>query len=61
MVAAIAADQVGMAWGVHHTHYAISGDRADRLLERRGSAGGRNGVWLVAWPSPNPRMPHRHS
>jgi H+/Cl- antiporter ClcA len=24
MVAAIAADQVGMAWGVHHTHYAIS-------------------------------------
>ncbi|GJI97003.1 chloride/fluoride channel protein [Duganella caerulea] len=25
MVAAIAADQVGMAWGVHHTHYAISG------------------------------------
>jgi H+/Cl- antiporter ClcA len=23
MVAAIAADQVGMAWGVHHTHYAI--------------------------------------
>jgi len=25
MVAAIAADQVGMAWGVHHTHYAMSG------------------------------------
>ncbi|MYM88746.1 voltage-gated chloride channel protein [Rugamonas sp. FT82W] len=25
MVAAIAADQVGMAWGVHHTHYAVSG------------------------------------
>jgi H+/Cl- antiporter ClcA len=25
MVAAIAADQVGMAWGVHHTHYIISG------------------------------------
>ena len=24
MVAAIVADQVGMAWGVHHTHYAIS-------------------------------------
>jgi H+/Cl- antiporter ClcA len=24
MVAAIAADQVGMAWGVHHTHYAMS-------------------------------------
>ena len=24
MVAAIAADQVGMAWGVHHTHYAVS-------------------------------------
>jgi H+/Cl- antiporter ClcA len=23
MLAAIAADQVGMAWGVHHTHYAI--------------------------------------
>ncbi|TFW15904.1 voltage-gated chloride channel family protein [Duganella callida] len=23
MVAAIAADQVGMAWGVHHTHYHI--------------------------------------
>jgi H+/Cl- antiporter ClcA len=23
MVAAIAADQVGMAWGVHHTHYAM--------------------------------------
>src|SRR5476649_151006 len=25
MVAAIVADQVGMAWGVHHTHYAMSG------------------------------------
>ncbi|NVM78587.1 H+/Cl- antiporter ClcA [Duganella sp. SG902] len=25
IVAAIAADQVGMAWGVHHTHYAIGG------------------------------------
>ncbi|WP_332856375.1 voltage-gated chloride channel family protein [Duganella sp. S19_KUP01_CR8] len=25
MVAAIAADQVGMAWGVHHTHYAMNG------------------------------------
>jgi H+/Cl- antiporter ClcA len=24
MVAAIAADQVGMAWGVHHTHYAMN-------------------------------------
>ncbi|SDF63795.1 MULTISPECIES: voltage-gated chloride channel family protein [unclassified Duganella] len=24
MVAAIVADQVGMAWGVHHTHYAMS-------------------------------------
>lgn len=24
MVAAIAADQVGMAWGVQHTHYAVS-------------------------------------
>jgi H+/Cl- antiporter ClcA len=24
MVAAIAADQVGMAWGVHHTHYVIA-------------------------------------
>ncbi|MRW83922.1 voltage-gated chloride channel protein [Pseudoduganella sp. FT26W] len=24
MVAAIAADQVGMAWGVHHTHYAMT-------------------------------------
>lgn len=24
MVAAIVGDQVGMAWGVHHTHYAIS-------------------------------------
>jgi H+/Cl- antiporter ClcA len=24
MLAAIAADQVGMAWGVHHTHYAMS-------------------------------------
>ncbi|RFP16372.1 MULTISPECIES: voltage-gated chloride channel family protein [unclassified Duganella] len=25
MVAAIVADQVGTAWGVHHTHYAMSG------------------------------------
>jgi H+/Cl- antiporter ClcA len=25
MVAAIAADQVGMAWGVHHTHYPLHG------------------------------------
>jgi H+/Cl- antiporter ClcA len=25
MVAAIAADQVGMAWGVHHTHYVVGG------------------------------------
>ncbi|MQA40343.1 voltage-gated chloride channel family protein [Rugamonas aquatica] len=25
MVAAIVADQVGMAWGVHHTHYAMNG------------------------------------
>jgi H+/Cl- antiporter ClcA len=24
-VAAIAADQVGLAWGVHHTHYAMTG------------------------------------
>ncbi|QJD92820.1 voltage-gated chloride channel family protein [Duganella dendranthematis] len=24
MVAAIVADQVGMAWGVHHTHYAMN-------------------------------------
>src|SRR5450830_1162814 len=24
MIAAIAADQVGMAWGVHHTHYAMN-------------------------------------
>ena len=23
-IAAIAADQVGMAWGVHHTHYAVT-------------------------------------
>lgn len=25
MVAAIAADQFGLLWGVHHTHYALSG------------------------------------
>ena len=31
MVAAIAADQVGLAWGVHHTHYAISGISAFSL------------------------------
>lgn len=24
MVAAIAADQIGLAWGVHHTHYVVS-------------------------------------
>src|SRR5471032_690602 len=28
MVAAIVADQVGMAWGVHHTHYAMNSTAA---------------------------------
>src|SRR5438067_1601803 len=28
MVAAIVADQVGLLWGVHHTHYAISASAA---------------------------------